>query len=188
MSTLKKKAGRSYSTTVQTLIGSKARRGEIHAIHRTKHGLKLSKYSGPGSQVRSGASLSEPMGMVDKIALEHDLRYATALTEKEVRAADLNMIHSLNVAKQNRTDYKWNFDIAQLALKAKINLEDLGVPPQLIASWGPEEGEENRVPEYKRMLSYIETHDPLAQRRFASNEVIDTPADNVSNTGSGKFE
>ena len=65
----------------------------------------------------------QPLSYVDKVAKAHDIRYALASIEGDVRAADNRMVQLLEKAKAQKLDS--NFNINQgLMIQAKILLEE----------------------------------------------------------------
>ena len=78
------------------------------------------------------------MSYVDKVAQTHDLRYALAQSEADVRTADNKMVQLIAQGRRSGKDSNFNLNQADL-IKAKILLEDkLGVPKSWFASYGRE--------------------------------------------------
>jgi hypothetical protein len=65
----------------------------------------------------------QPLSYVDKVAEGHDLRYATASTDAEIRTADNKMVQLLTKAQEQILDSNFNINQGML-IKAKILLED----------------------------------------------------------------
>jgi hypothetical protein len=114
-------------------------------------------YSGPGTKlsvrIRRG---DKPLSYVDKIAQGHDLRYALAQTEADVRTADNRMVQLLDKARAIKLDANFNINQASL-IKAKILLEDrLGVPKSWFASYGRAGQAPNDANMYETKLKELE--------------------------------
>ena len=95
------------------------------------------RYSGPGTnlKVRIGRN-DQPLSYVDKVAEGHDLRYALASTDADIRTADNKMIQLLTKAQQQKLDSNFNINQGML-IKAKILLEDkFGVPKTFFTTYG----------------------------------------------------
>ena len=121
--------------------------GERHQIIYLPDGTyNPARYSGPGTHLETRLRRGDkPLSYVDKVAEAHDLRYALAQTEADVRQADNKMVQL--VAQGRRTGKDSNFNLNQADLiKAKILLEDkLGVPKSWFASYGREHIKDARV-------------------------------------------
>ena len=95
------------------------------------------KYSGPGTNVKVRISRNDqPLAFVDKVAEGHDLRYALASVDNDVRVADNKMVQLLQKGQAQKLDSNFNINQAML-IKAKILLEDrLGVPKTFFTTYG----------------------------------------------------
>ena len=104
--------------------------GERHqVIYLPDNTYNPARYSGPGTnlKVRIGRN-DQPLSFVDKVAEGHDLRYALATVDNDVRVADNKMVQLLQKGQAPKLNSNVNINQAML-IKAKILLEDkLGVP------------------------------------------------------------
>ena len=96
-------------------------------------------YPGAGTQLELRIKRGDkPLSYVDKVAQGHDLRYALAQSEADVRTADNKMVQLIAQGRRSGKDSNFNLNQADL-IKAKILLEDkLGVPKSWFASYGRE--------------------------------------------------
>ena len=112
--------------------------GERHQIIYLPDGTyNPARYSGPGTnlKVRIGRN-DQPLSYVDKVAEGHDLRYALASTDADIRTADNKMIQLLTKAQAQKLDSNFNINQGML-IKAKILLEDkFGVPKTFFTTYG----------------------------------------------------
>ncbi len=95
------------------------------------------RYSGTGTNLKLRISRNDqPLSYVDKVAEGHDLRYATASTDADIRTADNKMIQLLTKAQQQKLDSNFNINQGVL-IKAKILLEDkFAVPKTFCTTYG----------------------------------------------------
>jgi hypothetical protein len=95
--------------------------GEKHQIIYLPDGTNNSaRFSGPGTnlKIRFGRN-DQPLSYVDKVAEGHDLRYALASTDADIKTADNKMIQLSTKAQAQKLDS--NFNIYQgMLIKAKI--------------------------------------------------------------------
>ena len=112
--------------------------GERHQIIYLPDGTyNPARFSGPGTnlKVRIGRN-DQPLSYVDKVAEGHDLRYALASTDADIRTADNKMIQLLTKAQSQKLDSNFNINQGML-IKAKILLEDkFGVPKTFFTTYG----------------------------------------------------
>ena len=112
--------------------------GEKHQIIYLPDGTyNPARYSGPGTNLKVRISRNDqPLSYVDKVAEAHDLRYALASVDNDVRIADNKMVQLLQKGKLQQLDS--NFNINQgLMIQTKILMEDkMGVPKSFFASYG----------------------------------------------------
>ena len=112
--------------------------GERHQIIYLPDGTYNSaRYSGPGTNLKLRIQRGDqPLSYVDKVAEGHDLRYALASTDADIRTADNKMIQLLTKAQQQKLDSNFNINQGML-IKAKILLEDkFGVPKTFFTTYG----------------------------------------------------
>ena len=131
--------------------------GERHQIIYLPDGTyNPARYSGPGTQldtrIRRG---DKPLSYVDTVAQGHDLRYALAQSEADVRTADNKMVQLIAQGRRSGKDSNFNLNQADL-IKAKILLEDkLGVPKSWFASYGREGKPQNVIDLYQNKLNEL---------------------------------
>ena len=132
--------------------------GERHQIIYLPDGTyNPAKYSGPGTQldtrIRRG---DKPLSYVDKVAQGHDLRYALAQTEADVRMADNKMVQLIAQGRRTGKDSNFNLNQADL-IKVKILLEDkLGVPKSWFARYGREGRPQSDIDMYQNKLNELQ--------------------------------
>jgi hypothetical protein len=106
---------------------------EHHTVLQVGNDFKRAEFAGPNTniieRVRQGI---QPLTAVDEISEAHDIDYSLANNEKDVRIADNKMLSNLKKAK----DKPFNIKTAELAIKSKIGLENLGVSPRTFTTFG----------------------------------------------------
>jgi hypothetical protein len=127
-----------YDETVNSIFGyPHLYDGEKHAIMWTDQGFKPANFSGPGTnlahRIRKG---DRGLNVTDNTANAHDLRYSLARSNADIRDADIKMIKKLEEAERLGTDYRINTMPSKYGIKAKVWLEDHGVPPEWFTSYG----------------------------------------------------
>ena len=132
--------------------------GEKHQIIYLNDGTyNPAVYSGPGTNLKVRISRNDqPLSYVDKVAEAHDIRYALASVDGDVRAADNRMVQLLQKAKAQKLDS--NFNINQgLMIQAKILMEDkMGVPKTFFASYGRQNKQPTEIAMYENKLKELE--------------------------------
>ena len=132
--------------------------GEKHQIIYLPDGTyNPARYSGPGTNLKVRISRNDqPLSYVDKVAEAHDLRYALASVDGDVRAADNKMVQLLQKAKAQKLDS--NFNINQgLMIQAKILMEDkTGVPKTFFAAYGRQNKQPAEIAMYENKLNELE--------------------------------
>ena len=115
------------------------------------------KYSGPGTQLDTRIKRGDkPLSYVDKVAQGHDLRYALAQTEADVRMADNKMVQLIAQGRRTGKDSNFNLNQADL-IKVKILLEDkLGVPKSWFARYGREGRPQSDIDMYQNKLNELQ--------------------------------
>ena len=132
--------------------------GEKHQIIYLPDGTyNPARYSGPGTQLETRLRRGDkPLSYVDTVAQAHDLRYAIAQTEADVRTADNKMVQLIAQGRRSGKDSNFNLNQADL-IKAKILLEDkLGVPKSWFASYGREGKPQNVIDLYQNKLNELQ--------------------------------
>jgi hypothetical protein len=102
--------------------------GEKHAILKLSNGkMGVANYMGPGTSLLKRLNRGDPPRTeMDKIAQGHDIRYATAETQADIRKADNIMINKVKATSRNRGDSQINIAQASL-MRAKVVGENLGL-------------------------------------------------------------
>ena len=73
------------------------------------------RYSGPGTNLKVRISRNnQPLSFVDKVAEGHDLRYALASVDNNVRVADNKMVQLLQKGQAHKLDSNFNIKQAML--------------------------------------------------------------------------
>ena len=137
---------------------NKALPGEKHQVILTASGLySPAVYSGPGTNLETRIRRGDkPLSYVDKTAQAHDLRYALARTDQDVRDADNKMVAQLAKATTMKLDSQFNIKQASL-IKAKILLEDhWGVKKTFFTTYGREGTPANDIQIYESTLKTLE--------------------------------
>ena len=132
--------------------------GEKHQIIYLPDGTyNPARYSGPNTQLETRLRRGDkPLSYVDKVAQGHDLRYALAQSEADVRTADNKMVQLIAQGRRSGKDSNFNLNQADL-IKAKILLEDkLGVPKSWFASYGREGKPQNVIDLYQNKLNELQ--------------------------------
>jgi hypothetical protein len=147
--------------TANMLLSNK----HIRALPNEKHQIiylpdgtyNSARYSGPGTQLETRLKRGDkPRSYEDTVAEAHDLRYALAQTEADVRTADSKMVQLIVQGRRSGKDSNFSLNQAEF-LKAKILLEDkLGVPKSWFASYGREGKSQNVIDLYQNKLNEIQ--------------------------------
>jgi hypothetical protein len=138
------------------------RGGEMyHQILYTGRGLlgiEQANYSGPGTELTKRLKRKDKgKTYVDKIANLHDINYGLAENYDDIRNADERMLRSLQKAKKEKLDYKFNIIPAEVGIKSKIFLEDkLGVPKETFTEFGIDKLTSEEIKLYKQKKSELE--------------------------------
>ena len=111
--------------------------GEKHQVIYLSDGTYNSaRYSGPGTNLSTRIKRGDvPLSYVDKTAQAHDLKYALANNNQDIRTADLKMVQSLTKARSNKLDSNFNINQAEL-IRLKILLEKAGAKPEWFTTYG----------------------------------------------------
>lgn len=139
---LAKKAGKAYSSDIATFIknalpasdenAAKQYPGENHAILKLPNNkLAFANYMGPGTNLITRLKKGDkPRTESDKVARQHDIRYALSKTDADVRAADKKMVQSLKKIQAAKKDSSLNTQIGIRGIQSKMVAEDLGLIPK----------------------------------------------------------
>ena len=130
-----------YDRGANWLFGSDLRPGERHPVMRLKSGkYRPGRFMGPGSHVldrlREGQRGISP---VDDVSARHDLAYALAKNENDIRIADEHMLARIKEIEDGRHggDTRWNINLGRGGISSKIFLEDkVGVPKKWFTNFG----------------------------------------------------
>lgn len=133
--------------------------GEKHAIQRGKDGNYVrANYMGPGTNLKQRMrDNDEPVSMSDKVSQAHDLRYSLAENYDDMRTADLKMINKLEQIKKDKLDSNFNINQGLYGIKAKVALENIGVPKNTFTNIGiTQDVNSDDVDKYKSKLKQLE--------------------------------
>ena len=72
----------------------------------------------------------------DKVAELHDINYALAKNEGDIRLADQRMVNKLKEIERNKQDSAFNIKQGQIGIKTKMALEDIGIPKSAFTTFG----------------------------------------------------
>ncbi len=112
----KKKKGRGIIDSIANKVLSNkhniALPGERHQVIYLPDGTYNSAiFSGPGTNLKLRIQRGDqPLSYVDKVAEGHDLRYALAATDADIRTADNKMIQLLTKAQAQKLDSNFNIN------------------------------------------------------------------------------
>ena len=111
--------------------------GEKHPVIYLSDGTYNSaRYSGPGTNLSTRIKRGDvPLSYVDKTAQAHDLKYALANNNQDIRTADLKLVQSLTKARSNKLDSIFYINQAEL-IRLKILLEKAGAKPEWFTTYG----------------------------------------------------
>ena len=112
----------------KNVVGTGKYKGEKHVPLLTKSGVKISHYTGPGTNVieriRDG---SEPITNTDRVSQKHDIDYTLADSVDDISKADDAMLKNLKKIRKNKSDYRANIAIAEKGIQAKKLAERFGI-------------------------------------------------------------
>ena len=113
--------------------------GEMHAILRLPNGRPgVANWMGPGTNVEARLQRGDPPRTEsDRVARTHDIRYALANNNADVRVADQKMVQALKRVAASKGDSRVNIEMGLRPIQAKMLLERSGVAkPEQFASTG----------------------------------------------------
>jgi hypothetical protein len=121
-------------------------------------GIEQANYSGAGTKLTKRLKRGDKgKTYVDKIANLHDINYGLAESYDDIRKADERMLRSLQKAKKEMLDYKFNIIPAETGIKGKIFLEDkLGVPKETFTEFGIDKLTNEEINLYKQKKRELE--------------------------------
>ena len=164
---LHQRGGGWYDWSVNKVLGKQyLRDGERHPIMWLQDGTKRpGEYLGPGSHVmdkmREGV---KPISDIDAISARHDLAYSLARNAEDVRAADNHMLDRIANVEKNKSDSRWNINLAKRGIQAKVALENAGLATtENFTSYGGMDDPEERAFAQEKM-------DALTQQGFGRDK------------------
>lgn len=125
---------------------------EKHTILKLPDGeFKRARFAGPNTHIAERLKQGIlPLTKTDEIAEKHDLDYALARNDDDIRIADKKMISNLHNVQKNNTDSAFNTKQAEIAIKGKMLLEDkLGVSKSSFTSYGLDNTKKDDIPLFK---------------------------------------
>ena len=138
--------------------------GENHAFLYTGTnksnilGLERANFMGPGTNLTKRLKQnSKPKTYSDTASEAHDIRYGLSSNIKDIRTADNKFLQSLEKAKNEKLDYKFNIYQGDIGIKSKIFLEDkLGVKPEFFTEFGINNLTKEEINLYTNKLKELE--------------------------------
>jgi hypothetical protein len=138
--------------------------GEKHAYLYTGSkssnilGLEKGSYIGPGTRLTQRLlQNSKPKTYSDTVAQAHDIRYGLSQNTSDIRKADEKMLKSLEKAKREKLDYKFNIIQGEVGIKSKIFLEDkIGIKPEFFTDFGIDNLNSSEIKLYRNKLNELE--------------------------------
>ena len=138
--------------------------GENHAYLYTGSnasnilGLERGNFMGPGTNLTKRIKQnSQPITYTDKVSQAHDIRYGLSKNIKDIRTADNKFLQSLDKAKNEKLDYKFNIYQGDIGIKSKIFLEDkVGVKPEFFTDFGINNLTKEEINLYTNKLKELE--------------------------------
>jgi hypothetical protein len=147
----------SLSNAVLSNKHNRALPGEKHQVIYLSDGTyNPAVYSGPGTNLSTRIKRGDqPLSYVDKTAEAHDLRYALANNNQDIRTADLRMVQSLKKARASKLDSNFNLNQAEL-IHLQILLEKAGAKPEWFTSYGRASETPSDITMYESKLKELE--------------------------------
>jgi len=148
--------------------------GEKHAYLYTGSkssnilGLEKASYMGPGTKLTQRLlQNSKPKNYSDKVSQAHDIRYGLSQNTSDIRKADEKMLKSLEKAKREKLDYKFNIIQGEVGIKSKIFLEDkIGIKPEFFTDFGIDKLSSREATLYQNKLNELELQGFGAKRHI----------------------
>ena len=139
-------------------------RGENHAFLYTGTnnsnilGLERASFMGPGTNLTKRLKQnSKPKSYSDTVSQAHDIRYGLSSNKNDIRDADNKFLQSLEKAKNDGLDYKFNIYQGDIGIKSKIFLEDfLKIKPETFTDFGIEKLSVEEINLYRNKLKELE--------------------------------
>lgn len=103
--------------------------GEYHALVKLPNGkYGRANYSGPGTMIEKRLRRGDkPRVLSDKVSQAHDIRYALAQNEPDVRVADEKFVAKMKQLTREKLDSSFNIQPAMRTIQAKMKAEDFGL-------------------------------------------------------------
>ena len=135
--------------------------GENHTLLYTGKGLlglEKASFMGPGTNLTKRLKMnSQPKSYSDTVSQAHDIRYGLSSNIKDIRDADEKFLKSLEKAKNENLDYKFNIYQGDIGIKSKIFLEDyLKIKPDTFTDFGIEKLSVEEINLYRHKLKELE--------------------------------
>lgn len=132
------------------------KKGLLKKVKNLKNVATRANYAGPGTNIVARLQRGDlPVSETDRVAMAHDIRYGLARNYDQVRVADEKMLKALDNVERAKRDTKFNTRAAGAIIKAKMGLENRGLPRNFFAQHG-----ESNTPEetalMKNTLSKLE--------------------------------
>jgi hypothetical protein len=95
---------------------------ERHATIKLPNGsYTTANFIGPGTHLYSKIIQGvEPLTAADRAARAHDIRYALATSNEDVRQADLKMLEALQMIRTKNIDDEYNIYSAEMVIRLKV--------------------------------------------------------------------
>lgn len=145
------------------------KKGLLNKIKNLKSVATRANYAGPGTNIVARLQRGDlPVSETDRVAMAHDIRYGLARNYEQVRVADEKMLRALDNVERTKRDTKFNTRAAAAIIKAKMGLENRGLPRNFFAQHG-----ESNTPEETALMK--STLSKLEQRGLGAMQP-DPPA------------
>jgi len=120
--------------------------------------LEKASFMGPGTNLTKRLKQnSKPKSYSDKVSQAHDIRYGLSSNRNDIRKADNKFLQSLEKAKNENLDYKFNIYQGDIGIKSKIFLEDkIKIKPEFFTEFGIEKLTQEEINLYTNKLNELE--------------------------------
>jgi hypothetical protein len=96
-----------YDKTMNFLTGSKLKSGEMHVPMWQNGKIVTAAYSGPGTKIVENLKEGkQPINLVDRTAMAHDIRYSLSSNLEGIKQADKKMVDKLEKLQKEGKE-KW---------------------------------------------------------------------------------
>ena len=124
------------------------KKGLLNKAKNIRNAVTRANYAGPGTNIGKRLQRGDlPVSETDRVAMAHDIRYGLARNYDQVRVADRKMIKALSRVQKEKRDSKFNTRAAAAVIKAKMGLENRGLPRDYFAQHG-----ESNTPEETALM------------------------------------